>query len=319
MTNVMKGDGMTEGTQVIELMGTKIRLYFKGDQPEIWLAEACTMLKHYEQVFSANSELSQLSELKTTASSRPVVVDQDLYELIRIGKAHSLEANSFLNIAIGPLIKLWRIGFEEARVPDQDEIQQVLECLDPADIILDDEHRSVFFKKKGVEIDLGAIAKGYFCDKIMDFFKEKQPVSAMIDIGGNLLVYGESPKHNLDWDVGIQNPFLPRGHSVAKVKIRNQSVVTSGIYERTFEHNGNKYHHIFDSHSGYPVENNVASLTIIADKSLDCDIYTTKLFGLDAKSILDTVNKIKGMEAIVITVDGQLATTANLRDKITMA
>ncbi len=131
----------------------------------------------------------------------------------------------------------------------------------------------------------------------------------MIDIGGNLLVYGESPKQNLDWDVGIQNPFLPRGHSVAKVKIRNQSVVTSGIYERIFEHNGNQYHHIFDSRSGYPVENNVASLTIIADKSLDCDIYTTKLFGLDPRSILAEANKIAGMEAIVITVDGQLATT----------
>ncbi len=106
---------------------------------------------------------------------------------------------------------------------------------------------------------------------------------------------------------------------MARVRIRNQSVVTSGIYERTFEHNGNKYHHIFDSHTGYPVDNNVASLTIIADKSLDCDIYTTKLFGLAPRRILETVNNIEGMEAIVITVDGQLATTTNLRDKITMA
>ncbi|MFM2484884.1 FAD:protein FMN transferase [Celerinatantimonas yamalensis] len=310
---------MTEGNKVIDLMGTKIRLYFKGERAEKWLTEAGLMLKRYEQVFSANSNLSQLYVLKTTAANRPVVVDQDLYELIKIGREHSLEPNSFLNIAIGPLIKLWRIGFEEARVPSQEEIRQVLGRLDPANIVLDDDQRSVFFDKEGLEIDLGAIAKGYFSDKIMDFFKEKQPVSAMIDIGGNLLVYGESPKKNRDWDVGIQNPFLPRGHSVAKVKIRNQSVVTSGIYERTFEHNGNKYHHIFDSHNGYPVDNNVASVSIISDKSLDCDIYTTKLFGLDPRSILETVNHIEGMEAIVITIDGQLATTANIRDKIMMA
>lgn len=310
---------MTECTKVIELMGTKIRLYFKGDLAEKWLMEACAMLRHYEQVFSANSDESQLYRLKTTAANAPVVVDRDLYELISIGREQSLEPDSFLNIAIGPLIKLWRIGFKEARVPGQEEINQVLECLDPANIILNDEQHSIFFAKKGLEIDLGAIAKGYFSDKIMDFFKEKSPISAMIDIGGNLLVYGESPKQNLYWDVGIQNPFLPRGQCVAKVKIRNQSVVTSGIYERTFEYNGNKYHHIFDSHSGYPVHNNVASLTIIADKSLDCDIYTTKLFGLDPRSILETVNKIEGMEAIVITLDGQLATTTNLRDKITMA
>jgi len=310
---------MTEANQVIDLMGTKIRLYFKGDQAEQWLTEACVMLRHYEQVFSANSDHSQLSALKTTAAKEPVVVDPDLYELIKIGREHSLEPNSFLNIAIGPLIKLWRIGFDEARVPSQEEISQVLERLDPADIILDDNQKSVFFAKEGLEIDLGAIAKGYFSDKIMDFFKEKDPVSAMIDIGGNLFVYGESPKQNLDWDVGIQNPFLPRGYCVAKVKIRNQSVVTSGIYERTFENNGNQYHHIFDSHSGYPVENNVASLTIISDKSLDCDVYTTKLFGLDPRRILAEVHKIEGMEAIVITVDGQLASTPNLRNKITMA
>lgn len=306
---------MTDGHKVIDLMGTKIRLYFKGEQAEKWLTEACAMLRYYDKVFSANRD-SQLSALKTTAVNRSVVVDQELYELIRIGREHSLESNSFLNIAIGPLIKLWRIGFEEARVPNQEEISQVLHRLNPSDIILNDDQRSVFFAKEGLEIDLGAIAKGYFADKIMDFFKEKQPDSAMVDIGGNLLVYGESPKGNLDWDVGIQNPFLPRGHSVAKVKIRNQSVVTSGIYERTFEYNGNKYHHIFDSHSGYPVENNVASLTIISDKSLDCDIYTTKLFGLSPQRILATVDHIEGIEAIVITVDGQLATTPNLRDKI---
>lgn len=309
---------MSDANQTIELMGTKIRLYFKGDLADKWITEACAMLRHYDRVFSANRD-SQLFALKLTAVNGPVVVEQELYELIKTGKQHSLEPNSFLNIAIGPLIKLWRIGFKEARVPSQQEINEVLGCLDPANIILDDERRSVYFAKQGVEIDLGAIAKGYFCDKIMNFFKEKQPVSAMIDIGGNLLVYGESPKRHLQWDVGIQNPLLPRGNCVAKVKIENQSVVTSGIYERTFEHDGQQYHHIFDSHSGYPVENNVASLTIISDKSLDGDIYTTKLFGLEPRRILDTVKKIDGMEAIVITVDGQLAVTPNLRDKITMA
>jgi len=310
---------MTESTQVIDMMGTKIRLYFKGDQADRWLTEAGSMLRHYEQVFNANSPQSQLSALKTAAAIEPVVVDGDLYELIKTGKKHSLDANSFLNIAIGPLIKLWRIGFQEARVPSQQEIAQVLGCLDPADILLDDDRRSVFFAKNGIEIDLGAIAKGYFSDKVMDFFKQKEPVSAMIDIGGNLLIHGDSPKQTQHWDVGIQNPFLPRGHCLASIKIRNQSVVTSGIYERRLEQNGHQYHHIFDSHSGYPVDNNVASLTIIADKSLDCDIYTTKLFGLAPRDILATVNSIAGMDAMVITVDGQLATTAGLRDKLTMA
>lgn len=310
---------MTEASQIIELMGTRIRLYFKGEQAQRWLTEACAMLRHYEQVFSANNDLSSLYALKNTADKQPVIVEPDLYELIKTGRNHSVEPDSFLNIAIGPLIKLWRVGFKEARVPSQAEINQVLGCLNPADIILDDKQQSVFFVRTGLEIDLGAIAKGYFSDKVMAFFKEKNPVSAMIDIGGNLLVYGESPKQQPEWTVGIQNPFQPRGNCVATVKIRNQSVVTSGIYERTFEHNGRKYHHIFDSHSGYPVDNNLASLTIISEKSLDCDIYTTKLFGLAPERILKTVSQIKGMAAIVITTDGLLATTNNIRDRITMS
>ncbi|GFP74410.1 FAD:protein FMN transferase [Clostridium fungisolvens] len=307
---------MNEYKKIIYLMGTKISLYIKADAPEKLAEKAEDMLIHYEKVFSANSDNSQLAMLKKEASFAPQKVDEELYELIKIGKEHSLCENTYLNIAIGPLIKLWRIGFKEAHVPDKEAIVKVLELLKPENIQLDDEKKTVYFLKKGIDIDLGAIAKGYFADKVMELFKENGAVSAMVDMGGNVLVFGESPSEGGDWNVGIQNPFLPRGNAVALVKIKNQSVVTSGIYERVFEKDGSKYHHIFDSKTGYPIESNIASLTIIADKSLDCDIYTTKLFGLDAASIIRRVNSIKGMGAVVITVDGKLAYTDNLKGKI---
>ena len=307
---------MDEYTKIIYLMGTKITLYIKGKDAENLDEKACDMLIHYEEVFSANSDNSQLGMLKKAAALAPQKVDEELYELIKIGKKHSLSENTYLNIAIGPLIKLWRIGFEEAHVPDKESIKKVLELLRPENIQLDDEEKSVYLLKEGMEIDLGAIAKGYFADKVMEFFKENGAVSAMVDMGGNVLVFGESPSEGGDWKVGIQNPFLPRGNAVALVKIRNQSVVTSGIYERVLEKNGSKYHHIFDSKTGYPIESNVASLTIIADKSVDCDIYTTQLFGLDAVSIIQRVNRINNMGAVVITVDGNLAHTENLKGKI---
>ena len=307
---------MNEYTKIIYLMGTKISLYVKGDDAEKLAEKAESMLINYEEVFSANSDKSQLAMLKRTASLAPQEIDEELYELIKIGKKHSLCENTYLNIAIGPLIKLWRIGFKEAHVPEKEAIAKVLELLKPENIQLDDEKKTVYFLKKGIEIDLGAIAKGYFADKVMEFFKENGAVSAMVDMGGNVLVFGDSPSNGGDWNVGIQNPFLPRGNAVALVKIKDQSVVTSGIYERVFEKDGRKYHHIFDSKTGYPIESNIASLTIIADKSIDCDIYTTKLFGLDAASIIHRVNKIKGMGAVVITVDGRLAYTDNLKGKI---
>ncbi|GLC29011.1 FAD:protein FMN transferase [Clostridium omnivorum] len=307
---------MNECTKIIYLMGTKISLYIKGAAAEKLAEKACDMLIHYEEVFSANSDNSQLAMLKKTAFLAPQEVDAELYELIKIGKKHSLCENSYLNIVIGPLIKLWRIGFEGAHVPEKEAIAPVLELLKPENIQLDDEKKTVYFLKKGIEIDLGAIAKGYFADKVMELFKENGAVSAMVDMGGNVLVFGESPSAGGEWNVGIQNPFLPRGNAVALVKIKDQSVVTSGIYERVLEKDGSKYHHIFDSKTGYPIESNIASLTIIADKSLDCDIYTTKLFGLDPASIIHRVNRIKGMGAVVITVDGKLAYTDNLIGRI---
>lgn len=307
---------MNEYTKIIHLMGTKISLYIKAENAEKLAKKAEDMLIHYEKAFSANSDSSPLTMLKKTASLAPQEVDEELYNLIKIGKKHSLCENSYLNIAIGPLIKLWRIGFEEANVPEKEAILNVLELLNPKNIQLDDEKKTVYFLKKGTEIDLGAIAKGYFADKVMELFKDNGAISAMVNMGGNVLVFGESPSTGGDWNIGIQNPFLPRGNSVAIVKIKNQSVVTSGIYERVFEKDGRKYHHIFDSKTGYPIESNIASLTIIADKSFDCDIYTTKLFGLDAASIIHRVNKINGMDAIVITMDGKLAYTDNLIGRI---
>ncbi|MEY8354619.1 FAD:protein FMN transferase [Lachnospiraceae bacterium 54-53] len=297
-------------------MGTKITLYIKGEGAKTLAKKAEDMLIHYNKLFSANSDSSQLALLKKKAASAPQKVDEELYELIKTGKKHSLCENSYLNIAIGPLIKLWRIGFAEAHVPDRKAIENVLELLKPENIQLDDQKKTVYFSKEGMEIDLGAIAKGYFADKVMELFKENGAVSAMVDMGGNVLVFGESPSQGGDWKVGIQNPFLPRGNAAALVRIRNQSVVTSGTYERMLEKEGSKYHHIFNSRTGYPIENNIASLTVIADRSLDCDIYTTELFGLDAASIIRKVNKMKDMGAVVITLDGKLACTDNLIGKM---
>ncbi len=309
---------MSEYSKIIYLMGTKISLYFKGDDAERLVKKAEDMLLHYNEVFSANSDSSQLALLNKTAANVPQKVDDELYELIKIGKQHSLGEDTALNIAIGPLIKLWRIGFQEAQVPDKEAILSVLELLKPENIKLNDSQKTVYFLTKGMEIDLGAIAKGYFADKVMELFKKHGAVSAMVDLGGNVLVYGEAPSVAGDWKVGIQNPLLPRGNAAALVAIRNQSVVTSGIYERVLEQEGSKYHHIFNSKTGYPMESNIASLTIIADSSLDCDIYTTKLFGFDATSIIRTVNRIHDMGAIVITLDGALAYTNNLVGKITI-
>ena len=120
-----------------------------------------------------------------------------------------------------------------------------------------------------MKIDLGALAKGYIADRIADFLKAEKVTSALINLGGNVLTFGPA-LHNPDqkWRIGIQNPKETRNTNLMVLAIRDQSVVTSGIYERTFEIDGKTYHHIFNSQTGYPVSSDLASLTIISSLSV---------------------------------------------------
>ena len=129
------------------------------------------------------------------------------------------------------------------------------------------------FSRKRLKIDLGALAKGYIADRIADYLKAENVTSALINLGGNILTFGPA-LHNPDqkWRIGIQNPKETRNTNLLVLAIRDQSVVTSGIYERTFEIDGKTYHHIFDSQTGYPVSSDLASLTIISSLSVDGEI-----------------------------------------------
>ena len=121
----------------------------------------------------------------------------------------------------------------------------------------------------------------------------------------NILTIGQNQQNNRLWRIGIQNPKLARGNNLALLSIQDQSV-TSGIYERNLKANGKVYHHIFDRNTGYPIDNQLASLTIVSDKSVDGEIWTTRLFGDSPSSILEKVEQENGIEAFVITEDNQI-------------
>lgn len=297
-----------QDTRTCHLMGTTIELFVVHPNAKDINDEAERRLIDYEKRFSANNANSELMKINNNAGVIPIHVASDLYHLIKLGKVNSIAPHSALNIAIGPLVQTWRIGFSDAKIPKQEEIDQALHIIDPNKIHLNDDAHSVFLEKKGMKIDLGALAKGYFADLIITYYQEMNAVSGMINLGGNVKVYGQPPKKrpNNEWYIGIQNPKLPRGQNKAVIQIINQSVVTSGIYERQLIVNGKHYHHIFDSHTGYPVDTSLVSLTIISDSSLDGEIWTTRLFTSSPIEIMRTTEKLKRIGAIVITQDDRV-------------
>ena len=175
----------------IQMMGTTIDILIDSDTPKEHISEVCRLLTLYKNRFSANDADSELMVINDNSSIAPVTVHPDLFDLIAIGKKHSLATPSNLNIAIGPLVQSWRIGFDDARVPSPQKIQKALALSKPENIILNATKQSVFLSQKGMKIDLGALAKGYIADKIMDYLKSEKVTSAMINLGGNVLVYRE--------------------------------------------------------------------------------------------------------------------------------
>ena len=264
------------------------------------------LLNIYNQRFSANDTNSELMQVNHAAGKNPIPVHPELFELIQIGKEQSLLPASHLNIAIGPLVQTWRIGFTDARIPNKTEIAYALALTDPQLIELDTLNCTVFLAEKNMKLDLGCLAKGYITDKIADYLKSQHVTSALINLGGNIKSIGTNLLAGRPWQIGIQDPQQPRGTNLAVLPIRNQSVVTSGTYERKLQVNGQSYHHILDRDTGYPVDTQLASITIISDNSLDGEIWTTRLYGEKPNQLLARVEQEKDIDALIVTNDNRV-------------
>ncbi|HGD4488759.1 TPA: FAD:protein FMN transferase [Streptococcus agalactiae] len=298
----------------LRLMGTTIDIQINSKNAQKQIQEVIEVLELYKNRFSANDFNSELMAINNNAGIKPIQVHPDLFELITIGKEHSLARPSNLNIAIGPLVQTWRIGFSDAKLPSPSEISEAMILSNPTHILLDSKNQSVFLNQIGMKIDLGALAKGYIADKIMTYLKNEMIDSAIINLGGNVLVHGDNPNRSEEyWVIGIQHPKKKRGQNIGAVKIKNQSVVTSGTYERRLIIDDKEYHHIFDRQTGYPIQTEMASISIVSKQSVDCEIWTTRLFGLSIKEALDILNAVSYIEGIIITKDDRIYLSDGLK------
>ena len=265
-------------TQTYHALGTTINLTLFGSAHKKYLDDAYALIKHYEKLLTVNQAHSEVMAINQAAGQKPVQVSLATFNLIKKAWQVSCQNQGF-NVAIGPLVKLWKIGFTGANLPKKTEISDKLPLVDAHNIELDEKNLSVFLTKKGMQLDLGGIAKGFIADRILDLWHALGLESGIIDLGGNLLLMGKQPVHaDRLWRIGIQDPNDMRGQAIAFVKMPACSIVTSGIYERRFEYQGHFYHHILDSLSGYPKENDLASVTVFSKYSLDGEIQTTNLF-----------------------------------------
>ena len=269
-----------------------VKLYGCGS--EELAQEAVKLCEYYEHIFSRSQKESVLSiantEQKLTKDNKDKTI---LYEVIKDSLQYAKLTEGALDITVKPLSELWNFTENEGKVPAQDEINKALENVDYSKITMD-ENEIIF---NNAEIDCGAVAKGYVADRIKDFLIENKIDSAIINLGGNVLCIGDKPTGE-DFVIGVKKPYSEE--VILGLKIDDYSVVTSGVYERYFEADGVKYHHILNPDTGMPCENGLLSVTIVAESSFECDALSTGCFVMGLEKATELINNMDNVYAIFI-------------------
>lgn len=255
-------------------LGTRITLTAKHPDPGGQLARAIGIIGRYEALLSANLASSEVSRVNQSAGIEPVEVSPAAYGLIREAVLVSRSGKGF-NAAIGPLVQLWRIGFDDARRPSSKAIETCLGLSDPNRIVFDDDKRSVFLERPGMRLDLGAIAKGFIADAIKQAWADAGVERGVIDLGGNIATLGQGPRPDGRWRIGVQTPFAERGRPLGVLTLPACSAVTSGVYERVLKARGGDWHHILDPRTGYPLRTDLLGVTAITALSTTAEIWST--------------------------------------------
>lgn len=296
----------------IKLYGTYINISIYNSTNTKLLDECEKILHKYNLIFSMYNKNSELYKINYSAFNNKIRLSEELYQLIKIGKQHSLDEDSNLNICIAPMVNLWNIGFSNHRIPDEQEIINYLPSTNPKFIELNENTREIKLLHKDLKIDLGALAKGYIADKIRDFLIENSIDSAIINLGGNIITLGYAlHRKDFNFKIGLQHPKKTRKKHIMDLYMNNKSIVTSGVYERNFIKDNKIYHHILDPKTGYPIKTNMSSISIISDKSIDGEIWTSKLFGKSFEFINEKLKNFPTLNSIIIYDDDTIKFTKN--------
>ncbi|WP_035050856.1 FAD:protein FMN transferase [Carnobacterium pleistocenium] len=288
------------------LMGTVVKVTIYNQDQQAALDAAFNRLEELAGLITVDEEEenSEVEKINEQAGTKPVQVSDDLYYLLQAAFDYSESTVGSFDMTIGPITELWHIGFDDARKPEQSEIDETLALVDYSKVQFDDDAQTVYLPKEKMRLDLGAIAKGFITDEVVEVLKEHEVDTAIVDLGGNIYVLGDSTRgEGVGWNVGIQDPFETRGTILGSLALSSRSIVTSGIYERFLEVDGTNYHHLMNPETGYPFDNELAGVSVITKKSIDGDGLSTSLFSKGLEEGLEYVNTLEDVDAIFVTKD----------------
>lgn len=274
------------------------------------LSEACA---RYDALFNGYDEASDIARINAAAGA-PVAVDPACADIIAQALAYCEQADGLFDITIGAVSYLW--DFDAGTKPADDEIAEALAHVDWRGVSVDAEAGTVQLADPAAKIDLGGIAKGYVADRLVELLRdETDATAAMISLGGNIALFGEKPD-GVPWAIGVRDPNDPGGSATVGTAYleREASIVTSGLYERTFELDGTTYWHILDPRTGMPVATDTVSDTVVCPSSTTADALSTTLFVAGSARGCDIADAHADTAAYFLLQDGSVRESSRWRE-----
>lgn len=266
------------------------------------LVERCN---YFESKFSRTIETSDIGRINV-AQGEPVEVAEETADIITKALAYCEASGGKFDITIGAASTLW--DFKLGVVPDDSELAEAVKHIDYTQVQVDGT--TVQLLDPQAKLDLGGIAKGYIADDLAQMLIDAGCDCGCINLGGNVKTVGLNGD-GIPWRVGIQDPNSAEGTVIAKVESEGTSVVTSGLYERQFTEGDTTYWHILDPKTGYPVETDLVSATIVSDASIDGDGFTKPLFMLGVDDAIAFLEERPQLQGYLVTTEGEVVKTAN--------
>jgi len=284
------------------IMGTRIIVeLWTEDQPrgEAAIDAVLDEMRHVDTTMSTYKPTSEVSQVNDRAASGPMPITQELFDLLTTAKEYSEITEGAFDITYASVGYMY--DFRKHIRPTEGQIDKALPAINYRHVLLDAKNRTVQFSQPGVRIDLGGIAKGYAVDRGIDVLKSLGVTRAFVSAGGDSRIIGD--RFGKPWVVGIRDPSKGEGSVIARIPLVNAAISTSGDYERYFDEDGVRYHHIIDPHTGHSASK-VRSATVIGPYATRTDGLSKTAFVLGPEKAMEIYNRLDDIDAIIVKLDG---------------
>ena len=268
-----------------------------------------------EELLSTWIPESELSRVNAAAGKHAVKVSRETLELLEYSLQMDQLTEGGFNIAVGPAVAAWNVS-AKGRIPTQKDLDALHPLIDVSNVQLKRQAGTIFLALPGMQVDVGGIGKGFAADLAADVMKSVGATAGVVAISGDITTFGRMPDGQ-KFLFGVQHPRKEQGHVLATIELEDEAVSTAGDYQRYFEQDGIRYHHILDPKTLQPARL-TQSVTVVASKGVMADGLDTGIFVMGPKKGMALIERLPEVEGVIVDADGNVTVSSGLKGRLQM-